>query len=165
MSSSSADWRIVSPAPRTAALDLAGAHARVRRLVLAQVRNAGAVETVAIYRGDACMALVCFGRHGWRRREMALSVAPEAAKHMGRLVRMAQLTLFAMAETHLIVARIRSSNHAGQRMAMLVGFHAHRNDGLGVWILRKGKHERDPRSRQSGARSGRAAEIAAGSGE
>ncbi|RUU54768.1 hypothetical protein EOC99_28970, partial [Mesorhizobium sp. M7A.T.Ca.TU.009.01.1.1] len=107
--STAPEWRLVSPAPRTAALDLAGAHARVRRLVLAQVRAVDVVQSVAIYRGDECLALVCFGRHGWRRLEMALAVSPAAAGHMGRLVRMAQLTLFAMAETHLIVARIRSS--------------------------------------------------------
>ncbi|MCZ8545066.1 hypothetical protein OOJ09_12805 [Mesorhizobium qingshengii] len=145
-----------------AALDLAGAGARVRRLVLAQVRN---VQTVGIYRGDECMAVVYFGRHGWRRTEMALSIAPAARQHMGRLVRMAQLTLFAMAETHLIVARIRSSNHAGQRMAMLVGFHAHGNFEPGVWILRKGRHGRDPRSRQGGAKSSRGTEGATGGGE
>jgi hypothetical protein len=162
MSSTSADWRLVSPAPRIAALDLAGAHARVRRLVLSQVRD---FDSVAIYRGEDCMAVVYFCRHGWRRTEMALSIAPAARQHMGRLVRMAQLTLFAMAETHLIVARIRSSNHAGQRMAMLVGFHAHRNDGLGVWILRKGRHVIDPRSRQSGAQSARGTETTAGGGE
>ncbi|RWN47173.1 MAG: hypothetical protein EOS03_12510 [Mesorhizobium sp.] len=133
--------------------------------MLAQVRAVDVVQSVAIYRGDECLALVCFGRHGWRRLEMALAVSPAAAGHMGRLVRMAQLTLFAMAETHLIVARIRSSNHAGQRMAMLVGFHAHRNLGLGVWILRKGRHDLDPKSRQGGAGSGRKTEGAAGGGE
>ncbi|MCF6120531.1 hypothetical protein L2449_27280 [Mesorhizobium muleiense] len=116
--------------------------------MLAQVRN---VQTVAIYRGDDCMAVIYFGRHGWRRTEMALSIAPSAARHMGRLVRMAQLTLFAMAETHLIVARIRSGNHAGQRMAMLVGFHAHGNFEPGVWILRKERrHGFNTRRRWSG---------------
>ncbi|ESY21516.1 hypothetical protein X749_27865 [Mesorhizobium sp. LNJC391B00] len=159
MSSTPADWRIVSPAPRIAALDLAGAGARVRRTVLSQVRN---FETVAIYRGDDCMAVVYFGRDGWRRTEMALSIAPAARQHMGRLVRMAQLTLFAMAETHLIVARIRPSNHAGQRMAMLVGFHAHKS---GVWILRKARHELDPKSRRGSQESGGRAEGAAGGGE
>ncbi|MDG4894628.1 hypothetical protein P9272_13705 [Mesorhizobium sp. WSM4976] len=155
-------WRIVSPAPKTAALDLAGAGARVRRIVLQQVRD---FETVAIYRGDDCMAVAYFCRHGWRRTEMALSIAPAGARHMRRLVRIAQLTLFAMAETRLIVARIGRSNHAGQRMAMLVGFHAHGNFDPGVWILRKGKHELDPRSRQRRTQSGRAAETGAGRGE
>lgn len=155
------EWRIVSPAPRIAALDLAGAGARVRRTVLAQVRT---VETVAIYRGDECMAVVYFGRHGWRRTEMALSIAPSAAKHMGRLVRMAQLTLFAMAETHLIVARIRSSNHAGQRMAMLVGFHAHGHFEPGVWILRKERHHEGPLRERRGQGGGQA-ERATGGGE
>ncbi|TPN57163.1 hypothetical protein [Mesorhizobium sp. B1-1-7] len=132
-------WRIVSPASRAATLSLAGAGARVRRMVLAQVRSE-AVETVGIYRGDDCMAVVYFGRHGWRRREMALSVAPEAARHMGRLVRIAQLTLFAMAETHLIVATVHPANLAGQRMAVLVGFRAARLKQPGVWVLRKERH-------------------------
>ncbi|TIX86047.1 MAG: hypothetical protein E5V24_16545 [Mesorhizobium sp.] len=163
--SSNPDWRIVSPAPRIAALDLAVAGARVRRTVLAQVRN---VETVAVYRGDDCMAVIYFGRHGWRRTEMALSIAPSAAKHMGRLVRMAQLTLFAMAETHLIVTRIRGHNRAGQRMAMLVGFRAHGHFEPGVWILRKERHGFTTLRRRSGGGgqkgSGRA-EGAAGGGE
>ncbi|ESY05342.1 hypothetical protein X752_25910 [Mesorhizobium sp. LNJC398B00] len=163
--SSPAEWRLVSPAPRIAVLDLAGAGARVRRLVLAQARNTEAVQTVAIYCGDDCMAVVYFGRHGWRRTEMALSIAPAARQHMRRLVRMAQLTLFAMAETHLIVARIRSNNHAGQRMAMLVGFHAHGNSEPGVWILRKGRHERDPESRRRSQESGGRTKGAAGGGE
>ncbi|RUW41711.1 hypothetical protein, partial [Mesorhizobium sp. M8A.F.Ca.ET.021.01.1.1] len=118
--SSAVEWRLVSPASRAATLSLAGAGARVRRLVLAQVRSS-LVETVGIYRGEQCLAVVYFGRHGWRRREMALSIAPEAAPHMRKLVRIAQLTLFAMAETHLIVANVHPANLAGQRMAALAG--------------------------------------------
>lgn len=158
MSSSPDSWRIVSPAPRVAALALAGAGARGRRLLLAQARNREHVDTVGIYRGDECMAVVYFGRHGWRRIEMALSISPAAANHMGRLVRIAQLTLFAMAETHLIITRIRGFNAAGQRMAMLVGFHPHGDFEPGVWILRKGGHVSNPRSRQGGAQSGRRTE-------
>ena len=116
---SSTDWRFVSPAPRTAALCLPGARARVRRGVLRQVRD---VDSVAIYRGDDEIAVVMFGRHGWRRIEMALALSPKAAKHMRRLVRIAHLTLSAMAETRLIVARINPANPAGQRMAAAVGF-------------------------------------------
>lgn len=130
-------WRIVSPAPRSAGLELAGARARVRRYVLAQVRL---LDSVAIYRGDEVMALAMFARHGWRRTEMALALGPDAARHMRRLVRMAQLTLAGMAETQIIVARIHPANAAGQRMAMLVGFSPARLKRPGWWIFRRERH-------------------------
>lgn len=132
-----AAWRIVSPAPRSAGLELAGARARVRRYVLAQVRL---LDSVAIYRGDEVMALAMFARHGWRRTEMALALGPDAARHMRRLVRMAQLTLAGMAETQIIVARIHPANAAGQRMAMLVGFSPARLKRPGWWIFRRERH-------------------------
>jgi hypothetical protein len=138
-------WRIVSPAPRSAGLALAGARARVRRSVLAQIRN---VQSVAIYRGDQELAVVMFGRHGWRRIEMALAIAPAGAVHMRRLVRIAQLTLLAMAETHLIVARIHPANRAGARMAMLTGFTRSRLKQPGVWIFRRERHGCNPGRRQ-----------------
>ncbi len=143
-------WRIVSPAPRAAALSLAGARARVRRMVLAQVRE---VESVAIYRGDEEIAVVMFGRHGWRRTEMALSLSPKAAKHMRRLVRIAHLTLSAMAETRLIVARINPANRAGQRMAAAVGFRPARLKQPGFWIMRNGDGC-NSRRRQQGREAG-----------
>lgn len=129
-------WRIVSPAQRTAALALAGARSRVRRAVLAQVRE---MDSAAVYRGDDVVALVMFNRHGWRRTEMALALDPAAHKHMRRLVRMAQLTLSRVAETHLIVANIHPANAAGQRMAMLVGFRRGRVADAHVWVFRKGR--------------------------
>lgn len=152
-------WRIVSPAPRSAALACAGAGARVRRLQLKQVRDN---DSVAVYRGADVLAVVYFGRHGWRRVEMALAIAPAAVPHMARLVRMAQLTLFAMAETHLIVAVIRPFNRAGQRMAMLVGFQPSRLKRRDVWILRKNRHERTSRRERSGEAGGRRTESPAG---
>jgi hypothetical protein len=130
-------WRLVSPAPRSAALDLAGAIPRNRRGVLAQVR---AHESVAIYRGDDCLALVMFARHGWRRTEMALAIAPAAAPHLKRLVRMAQLTLTGMAESGVIVASIHPDNRAGGRMARAVGFRPARLKRKGLWIFRKERH-------------------------
>ena len=154
-------WRIVSPCPRTAALDLAGAGARARRLVLRQVRD---VDSAAVYLGDRPMAAVFFGRHGWRRIEMALAIAPEAAKHLKRLVRMAQLTLLPMADARLVVANVHPANKAGERMAMLVGFRPARLATPGLWVLRKDEHGRDPQSRRGVAQSsGRTARAAAGS--
>lgn len=155
-------WRIVSPAPRVAALDLAGARARARRLVLRQVRD---VDSAAVYRGDEAMAIVYFGRHGWRRVEMALSIAPAAAPHLRRLVEMAQLTLLPMAETSLIVASIHPANAAGQRMAMLVGFRPARLQNPGWWIFRKDGHVGNPRPRQGGPQGGGGTARPAGGGE
>lgn len=128
MSSSRPEWRLVSPAPRVAALALAGAHARVRRLVLAQLRQA---ESTAIFRGGELLAIAFFGRHGWRRVEMALAIVPAAAPHMRMLVRMAQLTLTAMAETRLIV--LDPWTEAGRRMALLTGFRPSRRSRLMVF--------------------------------
>lgn len=138
MSGSSAspavDWRIVSPAPRVAALSLAGSRARVRKLVLRQVRT---VDSVAIYRGDEVMAVAMFDRFGWRRLEMALAIAPSAAAHMRRLVRIAQLTLPPIAQDRLIVIRVNPANVAGRRMAMLTGFRPARLRQPGFWIFRR----------------------------
>lgn len=128
MSSSRPEWRLVSPAPRIAALALAGAHARVRRLVLKQLRIA---ESTAIYRGGELLAVAFFGRHGWRRTEFCLAIAPAAAPHMRRLVRMAQLTLGAIAETRLIV--LDPWTDAGRRMALLTGFRPARRGRLMVF--------------------------------
>ncbi|CDX54559.1 hypothetical protein MPL1032_190149 [Mesorhizobium plurifarium] len=153
------EWRLVSPASRAATLGLAGAGARVRRLVLAQVRN---VETVGVYLGDECMAVVYFGRHGWRRTEFAMSISPAAAPHMRKLVRIAQLTLFAMADTRLIVANVHPANRAGQRMAALVGFRAARLKQPGWWVLRKERHGQSLEPRQGGG--GRGGKAAAGTG-
>jgi hypothetical protein len=127
------EWRIVSPAPRTAALDLAGAQVRMRRMVLAQTRVA---ETVAIYRGDEPIALAFLARHGWRRIEMALSLAPDAAQHMRRLVRIAQLTLDRVAETRLVIVHVHPANRAGQRMAMLTGFRRAIGGPVNRWVYR-----------------------------
>lgn len=107
---------------------------RVRAGVLAQVRE---VESVAIYRGDQALAVAMFARHGWRRTEMALAISRDAAPHMRRLVRIAQLTLAAMAETHLIVVHVRPSNRIGQRMAMLTGFRRARVKHAGFWIFER----------------------------
>lgn len=157
-----AAWRIVSPCPRTAALALAGACARARRQVLRQVR---AVDSAAVYLGDQVMAAVFFGRHGWRRIEMALAIAPEAAAHLKKLIRMAQLTLLPMAETSLVVANVHPANRAGRRMAMLVGFRPARLRMPGLWVLRKDEHELNPQSRRGGAQGGGGATRPAGGGE
>ena len=124
-------WRIVSPAPRVAAL---ASGERVARLTLAQVRNA---DSAAVYRDAEPMAVVMFARHGWRRVEMALAVSPAAAPHMKRLVRMAQLTLARMAEDRIVVAWVDPANTAGQRMAALTGFRRSRLKSPALWVFRR----------------------------
>jgi hypothetical protein len=146
---SAASWRIVQPAPPSAGLALASAHPRVRRAVLAQVRS---VDSAAVYLGDEVLALAMFGRHGWRRLEMALAIAPQAAPHMRKLVRMAQLTLSAMAETHLIVASIHPANPAGQRMAMLTGFRRARLSSRSLWVFERIGDDGTVRRRQGAER-------------
>lgn len=141
-------WRIVSPAPRTAGLSLAGVHPRVRRMVLSQIRT---VDSVAIYRGDEAIAVAMFCRHGCRRIEMALALHPDSHRWMRRLVRIAQLTLWGMAETRLIVANIKPGHGAGERMAMLVGFRRARLKQLGVWVFRRGEDEFAIWRRQQGS--------------
>lgn len=131
------DWRLVSPAPASAALQLAGPVARARRMMLAQVRQA---QSVAVFHGDQVVAIVMFARHGWRRTEMALALARDAHVHMRRLVRMAQLTLSGMAETSVIVAAVRPGNGAGERMAAMVGFRPAKLARPGYWIFRKDGH-------------------------
>ena len=127
-------WQIVSPAPRTAALELAGPFSRMRARVMAQVRTA---DSVAIYLNDKPLAVAMFARHGWRRVEMALAISPDAAPHMRRLIRIAQLTLPAMAETCLIVAHIRPANKVGQKMATMTGFRRARVKHPAIWIFER----------------------------
>jgi hypothetical protein len=128
------EWRIVSPAPASATLELAGRSARVRRLVLAQVRTR---ESACIMRGDQPMLVAMFQRHGWRRTEVAMAISPDAAQHMRRILRMAQLTLWQMADARLIVAHVNPVNPAGQRMAMLIGFTPARLTRPGHWVFRR----------------------------
>lgn len=127
-------WRIVSPAPASAALELAGRSSRIRRMVLAQVR---AHESAALYRGDEPIVLVMFHRHGWRRTEMAVAFAEDARRHTRRIVRAAQLTLWQMADARLVVARVNPVNVQGQRMAMLIGFVPARLRTPGLWVFRR----------------------------
>lgn len=132
--SEAGSWRIVSPAPASAALELAGPSTRIRRLVLAQLRTA---ETAALYRGDQAMAVAMFARHGWRRTEVALAISRDNARHMLRFLRMAQLTLWRMADARIIVAHVDPANAAGQRMAMLAGFSPARLRRPGLWVFRR----------------------------
>lgn len=135
-------WSIVSPAPKSAILALAPAPARVRRLFFAQATRFA--ETVAAYRDDEPVAILMLGRHGWRRTEIAFAESAAASAHIGRLLRMAQLTLLPIAQTRLIVARVNPANTAGQRLVALLGFRqrAKRPD---LWTLRSDRHGKHPR--------------------
>lgn len=101
--------------------------------MLAQVRNA---DSLAIYRGHEPLVVVMLGRHGWRRTEMAMAISADAAAHMHRLVRIAQLTLFRLAQDRLIVAAVSPTNRQGQRMAMLAGFRRARLKAPFLWVYR-----------------------------
>lgn len=129
-----ARWRLVSPAPLSAALEIAGAVPRVRRGVLAQVR---AHESIAVYRGDLLIAVAMFARHGWRREELALGISPAAAPHMLTFVRIAQLTLARLGQDRLIVASVDPGNPAGRRMAQMIGFRPARLKSRSLWVLRR----------------------------
>jgi hypothetical protein len=118
--------------------------------VLNQVRIC---DTAAILLDDREIALAMFGRHGWRRVELALSITPDAHRHMRRLVRIAHLTLWAMAETRIIVAHVDPANLAGIRMARLVGFRPAKMRRRGVWVFRRPDGAGTKR-RQRGCESG-----------
>lgn len=127
-------WRIVTPAPKSAALELGGRSARVRRMMLAQLRMA---DTAALYHGDEPMVLVMFARHGWRRTEMAVAFNRKSSRHMRRIIRAAQLTLWRIADARLVIAHVDPANTAGQRMAMLIGFTPARLKQPGYWVFRR----------------------------
>jgi hypothetical protein len=127
-------WRIVTPAPRTAALALAGPRARERRGVLAQLRND---DSAAVYRDGEPVALVMF-RNRFGSIQMALCLSPDAVPHLRRLVRLAQLTLDRLAHDRPVVARVRPGHRPGERMAAMVGFRRVRAGQAGWWVYRRG---------------------------
>jgi hypothetical protein len=132
--SSAPSWRLLSPAPRTAALDLAGSSAAVRRRLLAQVREA---DSIALYRGDQAIALAMFDSGKRRRRvEMAFAVAPIAARYMRQVIRAGQLTLARAGQDRLIVTVIDPANFQGQRMAVLTGFRRAWTQNASLWVFR-----------------------------
>ncbi|RIY03255.1 hypothetical protein D3218_00320 [Aureimonas flava] len=113
---------------------LAGAHRRLRRLATYQARRS---ETVAVYRGDRLLSVATLFPEGPHVRELCLLFAPEAAGAMLSLVRIAQLMIRPVVDHGIvIVARIKPSNRAGQRMARLAGFLETDAEGGRLWIWR-----------------------------
>lgn len=134
--------RIVSPAPATAGLHLSGGVPKFRRGILAQLREH---QSAAVYRGDICLAIAMFDVTHPAGTEMALSISRSAAPYLKTMIRMAQLTLTAMAETSPIVATVRPGHRPGERMAAAVGFKP--SGEPGIWIFRKDEHGESIRRR------------------
>ncbi|MGL4490525.1 MAG: hypothetical protein ACRCU5_13895 [Rhizobiaceae bacterium] len=126
----STSYRLVEPAPRSALLACAGAHARVRLALYAQGRS---FPTIAIYHDNTVLAVVSFQVHSCKRLQFALSLGPHAKAHLKGLIRLAHSTLAKMAESHCIFASVHPANKAGRHMAWLTGFRPSRA-GPQFWI-------------------------------
>ncbi|MGG7535346.1 hypothetical protein [Rhizobium sp. 12,4] len=122
-----------SPVSWTDCLEMGGSRAYTRKAFL-MMRSIG--DSMSISAGDELLALAFLvpDRHG--RLELAMSVKPEARRHMLSLCRLAHLTLCRFAETgSVIICHVAVGNRAGERMARLTGF-SHVDDTL--WIFSGG---------------------------
>jgi len=128
----SPDWHLVSPAPRSAVLEVLPGWSHQRKAILFQART---FETTAIYMGDRCMAVAMMRSRSCGRVEFALVIPRSAGVHMRTLIRIAQLTLSRIAQDHLVFARVHPANHQGQRMARLTGF-VKSKAGPEIWFWR-----------------------------
>jgi hypothetical protein len=157
-----AAWKLVTPAPRSAVLEVLPGWSHQRKAILFQART---FESTAICLGDTCHAVAMMRARSCGRVEFALVIRRSAAVHMRALIRIAQLTLSRIAQDHLVFARVHPANHQGQRMARLTGFVKHRA-GPEIWIWR-GDHGTNSwrREKQRGGSSGREKPAAAKSGE
>ncbi|WP_193753355.1 hypothetical protein [Aureimonas ureilytica] len=132
--SSRSELRVETPISLVELMRLAGSNRRVRRIVTYQARQS---ETVGVYVGDQLAAAATLFPEGPHVRELCLLFDPTARAAMLRLVRVAQLMLRPLAEHGVvIVARIRTSNRAGRRMARLAGFLETDAEGGRLWIWR-----------------------------
>lgn len=114
------DLRIQIPAPVTACLECRQGLAVLGRALLAQRMLC---ETMAVYDRGQLLAVVYLYRKTARRQLFALSILPTARPHMIALIRLAQLTLDAFAQSGVVtVAQVHPLNPAGQRMCQLAGF-------------------------------------------
>lgn len=128
----SAKWHLVTPAPRSAVLEVLPGWSHRRKAILFQART---FDSTAIYLGDTCLAVAMMRQRSCLRIEFALAIRREASAHMRPLIRIAQLTLGAIAQDHLVFARVHPANQQGQRMARLTGFVKSRA-GVEIWIWR-----------------------------
>lgn len=147
---------IHSPVPPSDVLALAGAGTRRAGRLLLQALRA---DAVSIRIDGAPVALAMLYRESPRVRELCVAFAPSAGRHMRRLLRLAQLTLPALRQDGgVIVARIRTDNAAGWRMARLAGFRPAGAEGERLWVFDErnceGPVRRRQRQRDTGGRTG-----------
>jgi len=116
------------------ALELAGGKSFLRKALVKQCASA---QAIAYFAGDEPLALAMIDTPRARRAELALAFFAGAPAHMRELVRIAQLTLTAIAETGVLVfARVDPGNRQGQRMARLVGLRPGNFRDPALWIFK-----------------------------
>jgi hypothetical protein len=124
-----------SPVTPTLALAFAGGAPFRRKVLLAQTRHEK-VESLALMAGETPLALVMLFYHRRRRAELAIAFQPGAGAHMRKLIRFAQLTLRALAQTGVLVfTRIQPLWSQGRRMAQLTGLQpgGFRDGAIWLW--------------------------------
>ncbi|MGR6465437.1 hypothetical protein [Rhizobium sp. PAMB 3182] len=125
------------PASYTACLTCAGAGALARKAAI-WMRQKG--DTAAFLDGEAAVAVGYLVPVKAGEREFCLAILKAARPHMRELVRIAHLTLSAVAQNDRVICRISEGNRTGERMARLVGFQP---EGGGVWIFTGDRHDED----------------------
>ena len=121
----------ISPAPFSAAFDLAGARRFARRAMTAQLRRG---QSMALTADGRTIALAMLWPWTPTRTELALAISPEAAPHMRELVKIARVTLQGLTDAGIVVfSRVEPGADKGRRMARLIGM---RPLGARVWCIR-----------------------------
>jgi hypothetical protein len=156
----SAQWHLLTPAPRWAVLEVLPGWSHQRKAILFQSRT---FESTAICLGETCHAVAMMRARSCGRVEFALVIRRSAAIHMRPLIRIAQLTLSQIAQDRLVFARVHPANDQGQRMARLTGFVKSRA-GAEIWIWRGNHGSNSWRREQRGGRGGGGATEKAAAG-
>ncbi|WCA60342.1 hypothetical protein G6M16_007465 [Agrobacterium tumefaciens] len=110
---------VTSPAAWLDCLACAGGRALARKAAIWQ-RSSG--ESVSLHAGDELLAIAYLVPDLDGRWEFCLSLRPPARPHMRELVRIAHLTLAALAQNRTVITHVTENNRSGVRMARLVGF-------------------------------------------
>lgn len=146
------DMTIVWPAPPSDVLDIAGAGTRRAGRLLLQ---ASLSDTLSVRVDGAPVAVAMLYRESPLVRELCVAFAPTAARHMGRLLRLVQLMAPLLSEDGgVIVARIRTDNAAGWRMARLAGFRPARTRDGRLWVFHGRRGEGPLRRGRQGCHTG-----------
>lgn len=126
---------IVSPVPPSMALAFGGPKPFLRKAFIFQTRKSQALVVMVDGRP---VAMAMLGQQRRHRCELALAFLPEAADHMRRLIRLAQLTLRRIAQTGtLVFVRIAPHNRQARRMARMTGFSPGRLPDPSIWLWKK----------------------------